>query len=176
MPFIVNYNVAMVNVIKAINRMVEKGLIDDYAIGGGIAAMFYIEPFLTYDVDIFILIEQGKKGRIILLSPVYNYLNGRGYPWKGEHIIIEGIPVQFIPADELETEAVRNARKILFKGIATKIVKPEYLIAILLKAGRKKDLHKIEKILEEAKVDRKKLKEILAKYDLKEEIKRQGLL
>lgn len=39
--------------IKVINRMIKKGLFNDYAIGGGIATMFYIEPFLTYDIDIF---------------------------------------------------------------------------------------------------------------------------
>ena len=41
---------------KVINELKERGLIDDYAIGGGIAALFYIEPFLTYD-----LIEKIEK-------------------------------------------------------------------------------------------------------------------
>ena len=33
----------MVKVIQVINRMVEEGLISDYAVGGGMAAMFYYE-------------------------------------------------------------------------------------------------------------------------------------
>ena len=165
----------MKNVIKIINGMVKDGLIDDYAVGGGIAAMFYIEPFLTYDIDIFVLVKQGKKGKVFLLTPLYDYLKSKGYSWKGEHIVVENIPVQFIPADELEAEAVRNAKKILFKGIATKIVKQEYLIAILLRAGRKKDMEKIEKMFEEGKIDRERLAEILTRYGLSDKIKKQGL-
>jgi len=33
----------MKNTLKVINELKEKGLIDDYAICGGIAALFYIE-------------------------------------------------------------------------------------------------------------------------------------
>jgi hypothetical protein len=145
--------------------MVEEGLIKDYAIGGGIAVMFYIEPFLTYDIDIFILIEHKQKN-LVILTPLYDYLKKSGYKWKGEHMIVEGIPVQFIPADELEEYAIKNAKKITYEGMDTKIVRPEYLIAILLRAGRKKDINKIEQILEETKLDASKLKKILGKYSL----------
>jgi len=34
--------------------MQKKKVIAKYAIGGGIAAIFYMEPMLTYDLDIFI--------------------------------------------------------------------------------------------------------------------------
>lgn len=165
----------MKNAIKVINGMVKEGLINDYAVGGGIAAMFYIEPFLTYDIDIFILIER-KKEKLVLLTPVYDYLEKRGYSFKGEHIIVEGIPVQFIPADKLESEAIKNAKKVVYEGIETKVINPEYLIAILLRAGRKKDVEKIEKMLEETKVDRAKMKDILTRYNLLDKIERLGLL
>ncbi len=155
----------MKNTIKVINRMVEEGLIKDYAVGGGIAAMFYIEPFLTYDIDIFILVERQKEN-LVILTPLYDYLKKNGYKWKGEHMIVEGIPVQFIPADELEENAINDAKKITYEGVKTKIVRPEYLVAILLRAGRKKDINKIEQILEETKLDRSKLKKILEKYSL----------
>ncbi|MCM8820377.1 MAG: nucleotidyltransferase [Candidatus Omnitrophica bacterium] len=153
--------------IKVINKMVKEGLFNDYAIGGGIATMFYIEPFLTYDIDIFLLLEHWK-GNVVLLTPVYDYLKEAGYKWKGEHIIVEGVPVQFIPADELEKEAIKNARRIVYEGVKTKIIGPEYLIAILLRAGRKKDIEKIEKILDEVKIDKKILNDILTRYGLDE--------
>lgn len=162
----------MKKTLKIINELKKKNLIDDYAIGGGIAALFYIEPFLTYDLDVFIMVsKKGKEENIILLSPIFDYLEKRGYLWKGEHIIIEGIPVQFIPADELEEEAVRKAREIEYERIKTKVITPEYLIAILLRAGRKKDIEKIEKLLEQAKIDKKKLNDILLKYSLGEKFK-----
>lgn len=158
--------------LKVINELKDKGLINDYAIGGGIAALFYIEPFLTYDLDVFIIsVERADEKNLILLSPIFDYLKSKGYSWKGEHIIMEGVPVQFIPADELEKEAVENAKVMEYEGIKAKIITPEYLIVILLRAGRKKDIEKIEKLLEQTDIDRTKLEEILNKFGLKERFK-----
>lgn len=78
---------------------------------------------------------------------------------------------QFIPADELEEEAVRNAKLIEYEGIDTKVITPEYLIAILLRAGRRKDIEKIERLLELIDIDREKLEEILNKFGLKKRFK-----
>jgi len=157
----------MKKTINILNQLQKKGLIKDYAIGGGIATIFYVETFLTYDLDVFIITPgKGEEKNLILLSPIFNYLEDKGYPWKGEHIIIEGIPVQFIPADELEEEAVINAKEIEYEGVKTNVMTPEYLIALLLRASRKKDIEKIEKLLEQTKIDLKKLKAILHKYGL----------
>lgn len=79
--------------LKVINEMKRRRLFVDYAIGGGIATLFYVEPFLTYDLDIFIIPSGSKvsdKG-LIDLSPIFEYLKGKGYRWESEHIIIEGI-------------------------------------------------------------------------------------
>jgi len=153
--------------IEVLNKLREKGLIKDYAIGGGIATTFYVEPFLTYDLDVFIVLPGEGDKNLILLTPLYNYLEKKGYTWKGEHVIIEGMPVQFIPADELEEESVVNAKRIEYEGVKTKVMRPEYLIAILLRAGRKKDLDKIEKLQEQTRIDQKKLKAILHRYGLR---------
>ncbi len=162
----------MKKTLKIINELKKKGLIEDYAIGGGIATIFYVEPFLTYDLDVFIIpSKKEKKKNLILLSPIFDYLENKGYFWSGEHIIIEGIPVQFIPADKLEEEAVREAKQVRYEGIKTKVMTPEYLTSILLRAGRKKDMEKIEKLLQQAKVDMKKLKDILQRHGLNEKIK-----
>ncbi|MDP3025491.1 MAG: hypothetical protein Q8O10_08140 [candidate division Zixibacteria bacterium] len=157
----------MKKTIAVLNQLRKKGLIKNYAIGGGIATIFYVEPFFTYDLDVFI-IPSGtvKKQNLILLSPIYNYLQAKGYKWKGEHILIEGVPVQFIPADEFEKEAVARAKAVEYEGVKTKVMAPEYLVALLLRAGRKKDMEKTEKLLEQTKIDRRKLRAILRKYGL----------
>jgi len=162
----------MKKALKVINELKKKSLIDAYAIGGGIATLFYIEPFLTYDLDVFIILsEKRKENSLISLSPIFDYLKKKGYSFKREHVIIEGIPVQFIPADELEEEAVRNAREIEYEKIKTMVLTPEYLIAILLRVGRKKDIDKIEKLLEQTEIERKKLNEIIKRYSLMEKFK-----
>ncbi len=157
--------------IRAINGLKKESLIEDYAIGGGIAAIFYIEPFLTYDLDVFVIpTQKEKEGSVILLTPIFDYFRNMGYSFKGEHIVIEGVPVQFIPADELEEEAVRNGKQIEYEGVETKVLPPEYLVAILLRAGRKKDIAKVESLLQQAKVNRKRLKDILRRYGLSDKL------
>jgi hypothetical protein len=152
--------------LRVLNQLKRAEFIEDYAIGGGIAAIFYIEPILTYDLDIFIILPQVKGKNIIDLTPLFKELGKRGYKWKGEHIVVEGIPVQFIPADALETDAIRHARIIKYEGVNTKIFTAEYLIAVLTEAGRAKDMEKVEKILAQSRVDHKKLTVLLAKYQL----------
>jgi hypothetical protein len=42
----------MKETLQIINQMVVDGVIDDYVIGGAIAATYYVEPINTSDVDI----------------------------------------------------------------------------------------------------------------------------
>jgi hypothetical protein len=162
----------MKKAIKTINELKKAGLITDYAIGGGIATIFYVEPFVTYDLDIFVVLpRKGERRDLISLSPIFDHLTSKGFRWRGEHINIEGIPVQFIPTDELEEEAVKKAKPIKYEGVKTKVLTPEYLVSILLRAGRKKDKEKVERLLEQVKINRKKLKDILKRHGLKEKIK-----
>jgi len=48
----------MEQTLKIINLMQEEKLFATYAIGGGIAALFYIEPITTFDLDIFIILPE----------------------------------------------------------------------------------------------------------------------
>jgi len=46
--------VGIKEVIETINRMQADGVIERYAIGGVVAATFYLEPVATLDVDVFV--------------------------------------------------------------------------------------------------------------------------
>ncbi len=48
------YTTDLSKALAVINRMKADGVIDKYAIGGAIGAMFYTEPSATYDLDVFI--------------------------------------------------------------------------------------------------------------------------
>ena len=155
----------MKNTIEVINELKKEKLIKDYAVGGAIGALKWVELFFTSNLDIFIIpVKETEK--LINLSPIYEYLKKKGYYWKGQWIIIEEVPVYFIPADALGKEAVENAEETEYEGIKTKVITPEYLIALFLKAGRDKDVRKIEMLLEQAKVDTGKLDKILEEYGL----------
>ncbi|MBI4330203.1 MAG: hypothetical protein HY673_02840 [Chloroflexi bacterium] len=155
----------MKKTLQIINRLKARGLFEDYALGGGMGAVYYIEPVLTYDLDIFIILKGSDRG-IVLLTPIFEYLTSQGYKWEGEHIVVEGLPVQFIVADDLEEEAIRNGRDVLYQGVRTKVMGPEYLVAIFLRTGRQKDIIKVQMLLSQAEIDRGKLKDILEKYGL----------
>lgn len=111
----------MEKTLKVFNELEKTGLIRRYVIGGGIAVLFYAEPILTYDLDVFCLLpvclppaagRPAERGGLITLSPIYEYLQKKGYSVQEEHIVIEGIPVRFIPAyNELVEEAVEKARE-----------------------------------------------------------------
>jgi len=157
--------------IEIINELQKEGLIRNYAIGGGIATIFYIEPILTYDLDIFFIPSEEK--RITTLSSIYDWLRKKGYKPYKEHNIIEVIPVQFIPVyNELVEEAVENSADKRYGKTKTRILKAEYLIAIMLQTFRSKDREKIIKILDETKIDIDYLTKILQKYNLKEKFDR----
>jgi hypothetical protein len=161
----------MKKALRIINKIKSEGLIEDYAIGGGVGTMYYTEPITTYDLDIFIIIKDEGQG-IILLTPIFEYLKNKGYKWSGEHVILDDYPVQFIVANDLEKDAIKNARDITYQGVKTKVMGPEHLIAILLKAGRGKDILKVRMILEQYTIDDKRLYKILTKYKLREKYKK----
>ncbi|MBM4167616.1 MAG: hypothetical protein FJ215_00420 [Ignavibacteria bacterium] len=158
----------MKKTLEVINELKLRGIIRDYAIGGAIAALKWIEPFFTRDLDLFIIPEKtvGKE-QIVVLSPIYDYLKNKGYDkWTGQWLLIDGIPVEFIPADGVAKEAVENAVETLYEGVPTKVMSAEYLIALFLKASRDKDKIKIRMLLEQARIDKDHLRDILLRHGL----------
>lgn len=154
----------MENTLKVIRELKEKKMIRDFAIGGGVAVLYYTEPILTYDLDIFFIpVEE----RLDVLSPIYEYLKKKGYQPQGEHVLIEGVPVQFIPVyNELVQAAVQNSIRANYGRIKTQVVSLEYLVAIMLQVNRAKDRERIIKIFEETDVNLKVLGGILKKFNL----------
>lgn len=81
--------------------------------------------------------------------------------------MIGDIPIQFIPAaTELEKEAVAKAISVKYKNIDIKILRPEYLVAIFLEVFRAKDRDKLIKLLDQAKINKTLLTDILARHNL----------
>ena len=102
-----------------------------------------------------------------MLSPVYGYLHARGYDAEREHVIIEGIPVQFLPAyNPLVEEALRDAPDTAYGKTQTRVLRAEHLLAIMLQTYRPKDKTRIVQMLDEAKIDAALLKRILETHGL----------
>ena len=156
----------MEQTLKVINRMKEDGVIEDYAIGGAIAAIFYIEPFATIDLDIFVDI-QAEGLAIDILSPIYRYLEKQGYQLQNEMITIEGWAVQFLPVfNPLIEEAVIRANETVYGQTLVRVIRAEHLVAIMLATGRPKDYARMTYFLEADIIDMDVLMDILVRHDL----------
>jgi len=157
--------IPLADVLRAANDLVAAALIEDYALGGALAAIYYVEPFTTYDADIiFIAAEKGLSAGI---PEIYARLQEQGWRVEREHLLINGFPVQFLAASGLTEEAVREARPIEYEGVPAKVFRPEHIIAIAASVGRHKDLARIEQLLEQTEIDRTLLDDILTRYNLK---------
>ena len=142
------------------------------AIGGAMAATFYTEPVLTFDLDVFVLLQRKAGGGLISLSPIYNALQGRGYGEEKETVLIEGIPVQFLPAyNSLIEEAVAQAREIDYENVATRVARAEHLIAICLQTSRAKDRARVAILREQATLNLDFLADVLKRHQLEEKWK-----
>jgi len=119
---------------------------------------------LTYDLDVFFI--PAKEG-LDVLAPIYDYAKAQGYESRAEALMIEGFPVQFIPAyNDLVREAVEKAATLKYREAEAKVVKAEYLAAIALQTGRAKDRERVARLLDEAVIDRVVFDGILAAFDL----------
>ena len=117
-------------VIRTVNQMKADGIITNYAIGGAVGATFYLEPVSTLDVDIFIEVQAEAGSSIISLDSIFSYLRERGCTMEGEHILISGWPVQFIPPPSpLAAEALANATEVDVNGLSARVFTPEFLAA-----------------------------------------------
>lgn len=158
--------------LAILNDLVARGVVEKYAIGGAVGAIFWVEPFDTVDLDVFVLLPAD----VTLLDPlheVFTDLQGRGYLFEGECLLIEGIPVQFLPADDpkgLTKAALEQAVAISYLGgsepIPTWVLSPEYLIAIALDVHRSKDYERVARLLNEAPVDRQLLAALIERFGL----------
>ncbi len=159
----------MERVIQVINRMEADGVIAKYAIGGGIAAIYYLEPYETDDIDVFIpvaAVAVGEAG-LISLEPIYGYLRNLGYDPVREGVLIEDWLVQFIPTFEsVQEEAISKSLKVPFGRTETKIFPPEYLAAELLRSGRRKDHARVIALIEAKKVNMNSLRDIIERHKL----------
>lgn len=161
--------------LDVINRMVSDRVIEQYAIGGAVAAFNYIEVSSTDDLDILTSFEDfAASSGLVTLTPILSYLAARGYTeFNQEGIVIEGWPVQFLPvASDLDKEALEAAETVEVKltpasePITTRVLRPEHVVANALKIGRTKDRLRVAQFVEEGAVDYNALCDVLQRHQL----------
>jgi hypothetical protein len=162
--------------IEVVTKLTHAGTVKQYAITGAVAALNYIQPTLTEDLDVLVSVgnfEQRTSG-LILLAPIEAALARMGYSQRSDvGILVEGWPVQFLPVGSaLDEEALARAVEIGIPGAAgdpsvrARVLRAEYLIANAVKLGRLKDLARVEAFLDQAAVDLPALRRVIERFDL----------
>src|SRR5258708_3771014 len=99
------------------------------------AFLFYIEPVRTYDLDVFIFLPP-QSGFIVQIAPLYEELKRRGFLPEREHVMIHGVPVQFLPSyNDLVDEAVEQAVTHDYEGVSVRAISAEHLAALAWQTG-----------------------------------------
>jgi hypothetical protein len=121
---------------SVVNSMEAEGVIERYALGGAVAATFYLEPIATIDVDCFVSFRRLPGSDLPSSQPIFDYLTARGHAVQGEYLIIAGWPVQFLPpTGPLVEEALARASQVDLEGEAVRVFSAEHLAAIALETG-----------------------------------------
>ena len=68
----------MKETLAIVEQLHRNGVLGSYAVGGAVAASFYLEPVATLDVDIFVVIEPAPGSLIANPKRIYDYLTARG--------------------------------------------------------------------------------------------------
>lgn len=158
-------------VFSAINGLRDAGVVDNYAVGGATAVLFYAEPARTYDLDVFVIGSGVDHRDLAPLSGIYNWAKAQGYATDAEHILIEGVPVQFLPSyTTLVEESVREARVLQYGSVPVRVVGPEHLIGLAVQAGGPRRRERAYQLLEQADVDRVRLRGLLKRHGLATDI------
>lgn len=148
------------DVLVNLNNLITAGIIQDYAIGGGYAVMFYDIPLTTYDLDVLAILPTEND-----FHRLYEHFRTKGAKIEKEYIFIKGMPVQFLPnyISPLFNNAIKEANMVEFEGICSKFVSIEYLIVLLLTSFRWKDKIRIQSLLNKANKDL--LVDIIQRFD-----------
>ncbi|MGH9590291.1 MAG: hypothetical protein ACRD25_07835 [Terracidiphilus sp.] len=133
--------------LEALNRLLADRVIENYAIGGAIAASFYLPAMQTEDIDVGMV--------------------------EREYIRFGEWPLQILTdATPLISGAIREAIEVDYEGIPTRVFRPEHLCAIALQTGRSKDYARVMLFLEQNEVDRQKLSDLASTYGLTDRLLR----
>ncbi|MGH9363732.1 MAG: hypothetical protein ACRD1B_00500 [Thermoanaerobaculia bacterium] len=152
--------------MEVLNELERAGVIRRYAIGGAVGAIFYMEPFLTYDLDVFVVLSR-TTGGLLTLAPLYQALKQRGYAEEAECVSIEGVPVQFLPAyNALVEETLAEARETMYERTPMRVLRAEHLAAIMVQTGRDKDRQRFSTFLREVEMDGEYCQGVLRRHGL----------
>jgi hypothetical protein len=86
---------------------------------------------------------------------------------EGEHVVVGGWPVQFLPpTGPLIEEALANAVEVDVEGIGARVFTANYLAAIALETGRAKDKARLLEFIEAGALEMPRFEKLIDQHHL----------
>lgn len=146
--------------LRTLNQVKKEGIIQDYAIVGGYAVIYYAVPYSSYDLDIGVILRNDDD-----FHALYQYFREKGNKIEDVYIYIDDMPVQFLPSyiSPLYNEVIKQAKEVVIEGVNSKVAGVEHLIVLALDVFRARDKYRIIQLL--GKADKKLLDKTIDKFD-----------
>jgi hypothetical protein len=139
--------------------------------GRGDGVLFYAEPARTYDLDVFVLLDEQAEASLTPLAGIYEWARTRGFSADAEHVVMHDVPVRFLPLfSPLVREAVAHARSLSYEGVPVRVVARDYLVVLALQSGGARRRERAWQLLESGEVDREELRRLCTRHGVKVEI------
>jgi hypothetical protein len=154
--------------LGVLNEMKSAGVVEDYAVAGAMALVFWSEPIPTFDLDVLVFLP-ATASPIVSLEPIYTWTQAKGFVARSEHVLIADVPVQFLPShNALADEAIEQAVTLEYEGVPVRVVRPEHLIALYLEPGARtaKRRERAAALMESSCVDAGLLDGLLSRFGL----------
>jgi hypothetical protein len=154
--------------LRALEELKQAAVVEDYAVADAMALVFWTEPIPTYDLDVLVFLPE-QETSLVSLDTIYQWASVRGYAVAAEHVIIAGVPVQFLPAhNELADEAIVTAAILEYEGVPVRVVRPEYLVALYLEPSARtpKRRERAAALIEAAATDRRLVEQLIQRFGL----------
>jgi hypothetical protein len=159
--------------LSILQTLQDRGVLSSYAVTGAVAALAYIQPTLTQDLDVLVEVSafDTTKSGLLLTTRLDQALADLGYRERSDvGIVVEGWPIQFIPvASDLDQRAIETAQQIELGNTDHQkvlVLRPEYVVAKALEVGRSKDYDRVEAFLDQSAVDLALLKAVIVEMNL----------
>jgi hypothetical protein len=155
--------------LRALEDLKQAAVVEDYAIAGAMALVFWADPIPTYDLDVLVLLPE-QDTPIVSLGSIYQWAAAQGHAVHAEHVLVAGVPVQFLPShNKLTDEAIETAATLDYQGVAVRVVRPEYLVALYLEPSARtaKRRERAAALMESAETDQSVLEDLIHRFKLK---------
>ncbi len=153
---------SFVDAIHRLSDLKQRGLIRDYAVIGAVAAAAYVEPVLTQDVDVVVLVDSDDE-----FWETYRRVGEAAEGIDGMHHILGGRPVQMFPSTikPVYRDTLAASTEMKIGDAMVKVASPEHLVTLALEAFRYKDQLRIAELLGLPETDREAIWKLIREFD-----------